>query len=114
MFQRGDLVAQTVVGQCAEVIPAGIAVRGIAQCVEGLLIAAETDVVIGSLLIAVAPIGLVIAALLIAAETAKGVVLAVAAIAAALGLLVFLRIFDLVVGSIDLLHLFGGHLITGI
>ena len=58
MFQSGDLIAQTVVCQGAEVVPPGIAVGGAVQGIEGFLVAAKPDVLVSGLLILVAGIGL--------------------------------------------------------
>ena len=90
MLQSHDPIAQTVVRQGAQIVPPGIPLLGILQRIQCFPIPAEADVVQGCLLVVVPGIGIGVAALLIAAESAEGIVLAVAAIAAALGLLVFL------------------------
>jgi len=53
MLQRRNLIAKSVMCQRTEVVPAGIPVGGIAEGIEGFLIATEADVVVGSLLVAV-------------------------------------------------------------
>ena len=123
MLQCGYLIAQTVVGKGAEIIPAGIPSGGIGKCIQSLLIAAEADVVLRSFLIIITAARIGIAALLVTAESAEGIVLAVSAAIAAVTaviavstalLAVFLRILDLVVSGIDLLHFLCGNLISGI
>ena len=51
MFQRRHLIAQAVIGHSTEVIPPGVFLRGITQCVQRLLILTEADVTVGRLLI---------------------------------------------------------------
>ena len=53
MLQRGDLVAQAVIGQSAEIIPPGIALVGVLQGVQCLAVAAEADVLEGRLLVGI-------------------------------------------------------------
>ena len=72
VLQRRYLIAQTVVGQGAEVVPPGIALLGILQCVQRLLIAAEPDVLVSGLLIGIPRLAAV-ALLTVAAE---GIVIA--------------------------------------
>ena len=111
MLQSRHLIAQTVIGQGRQVVPPGIPLSRIFQCVQRLPVAAKADVIQGCLLVVVTGVSIRIAALLIAAE-AEGVILAIAAVAA--GRTGLGRILDLLIGSIDLLHLFGRFRVTGI
>ena len=117
VLQRRHLIAQTVVSQSAEIIPAGIALRCAPQGVQCLLVSAITDVIVGGGLVIVRTLGTGIAALLIAAIGAepKGIVVILPAVTAGLlRLLVFFRVLDLIVGGVDLLHLLCGSLIAGV
>ena len=118
MLQGRHLVAQAVVGQGAEVIPPGVALGAAAQGVQRLLVPAEAQVLVGCLLILV--LGLAAAVTLLPVSAAEGIVISAAVIAVssgaavAAGRLGLVRILDLLVGGVDLLHLPGGFLVIGI
>ena len=118
VLHGGDLVAQAVVGQGAEVIPPGGAVLGRGKHVQRLLVPAVDDVLVGRAEIGI-PLFLLAVGPLVATEgavAAKGVVPAVPAIAAGTtaGGLGLLRVLDLLIGGVDLLHLLGGHRVAGV
>ena len=81
MLQRSDLVAQAVIGKGGEIIPPGIFRLCILQNIQGLLVSAEADVLLGCILVLVA--GLLLAAVTtVTAITSVTTVAAVATIAA--------------------------------
>ena len=130
MLQSRDLIAQAVVGQGAEIVPVGVPLPAVFQHIEGLLEAVKADILVGGLLVAVLPGRLLIGLLPAGVPASKGTVApegipiaagaltalrAVAALRTVAGLAgILLRIFDLVVGLVDLLHLFGRFLISRI
>ena len=46
VLQRGNLITQSVVSQCTEIIPSCIPLGSIAQRVERFLIPTETDIIV--------------------------------------------------------------------
>ena len=64
MLQRRHLIAETIVGQRAEVVPPCIPLGRITQSIERLLLPSKTNVIIGGLLVIVAAVSFRIAALL--------------------------------------------------
>ena len=112
MFQRRHLVAQTVIGQSAEIVPPCIAFRTVLQGIQRFPVSAETDVLVSRLLVLVT----LLAAVALLLIPAKGIIISAIATVAAGRLLLpeLVRILDLLIGRIDLLHFLGSHLITGI
>ena len=111
MLQGCHLVAHTVIGKGRQIIPFCIFLRTGIQHIQRLLISAEADILGCSLLIAIC-IALLIGSL---PCTAEGIV-AIAAVASLgtgirLGLL---RVLDLLIGSVYLLHLLGSNRVTGV
>ena len=97
MLQGGDLVAQAVVGQGAEIVPSGIPLGAVLQRAQRLCIAAEADVLEGRLLIGIAA-SLAVGLLAIAAEG----IIAVGISAIGTGITCLLGILDPLVGIVDL------------
>ena len=113
MLQRCDPVAYTVIGQGTEIIPTGIPLGRVIQCIQRFLIATETDILIGGILIG---ISLLLPVLLPAAAKRIVTVSTVAAVTA-LGLAALIslfRVFDLLICSVDLLHFPCGFRVSGI
>ena len=102
MLQGGDLIAEPPVCQSTEIVPAGIVLRDAAQDIQGFLIATVANVLPGGLLIT-----LRIRLLGTLMLTPEGIITAVSGIG-------FFRIGDLLIGSVDPLHLTGRFFITGV
>ena len=111
VFQSRHLVAETIVGQGAEVIPAGISLAAVAEGIQRLPVPSELDIPERSLLVGISLLRATIALLLTLAS--KGIVIAAIAVGCLL-LAEFVRILDLLVGRIDFLHFLGSHFVTGI
>ena len=120
MLQSRHLIAHALIGQSAEIVPPGIPVGAIVQSIDGLLIAAIADILACGALVVI-PLrprlpGLIVPAPAEGIVAAEGVIAPL--LAAALVLIgragILLRIFDPVVGFIDLLHLPGRLGIAGI
>ena len=106
VLQSRHLVAQGIVGNGAEIVPPAIPLGTVVQGIQGLLIPAESDILEGRLLILILRLGTVALVILIGllAVGPEGI-----GIILGLGLL---RVLDLLVGRVDLLHPPGSLLVA--
>ncbi len=104
MLQRRNLITQRIIGQGAEIIPAGVALGAVLQGIQRFAVAAKANVLVGGLLVIVAG-GLAAVAAVAAVTTLRTVTS---------GGLGFFGVLDLFVGGVDLLHLLGGSGIAGV
>lgn len=107
MFQRCDLVTQSVIGDGAQIVPPGVPLGAVLQHIQRLPIAAVANVIIRRTLI-----GIFLGLLRIAPLLRTVGVVAIALVASLR--LRFFGILDLFVGGVDLLHFFGSFRITGV
>ena len=108
VLQSRHLVAQGIVGNGAEVVPPSIPLGAVVQGIQRLLIPAEADILEGRLLVLILGLGavalIILIGLLAVSPEGIGIILA----------LCLLRVLDLLVGRVDLLHPPGGLLVAGI